>query len=404
MRLKNYPDRHLTYCTNIHPGESWVETSNQIKKHLPELKRRISPGNAFGVGLRLSARSASELLVSDQLEQFKNWLQAQDLYVFTLNGFPYGSFHREKVKDHVYKPDWQTEKRVHYTINLITILAKLLPDGMDGGISTSPLSYKYWPSVEGDEEAVMQKCMKNIADIAYEMHLTEKNTGKELHLDIEPEPDCILENTRETILFFTDFLFTNGSEYLYKKFGIPVKTAKLLLKRHIRICYDTCHFAVEFEEAEKYIKKILESGIKIGKTQISAALKINIGQSKTEYRQMKSRLSRFDEQTYLHQVVERNINGRVRQYRDLPEALQSIPENTNKEWRVHFHVPLFTVDYDRLESTCGTIPESIAYILKQSDCRHFEIETYTWEVLPAEIRTNLLDSIEREYKWVLDVI
>jgi len=404
MHFKNYPGCHLTYCTNIHPGESWSDVLVHLKKNLPELKRRISPGQPFGVGLRLSAVAAAELLASNHMNQFKNWLQTESLYVFTLNGFPYGSFHHKRVKDEVYKPDWQTKERVHYTLNLMTILAELLPEGIDGGISTSPLSYKYWPGVRKNEEIVLNNCMKHLASIAYEMAETEKKTGKELHLDIEPEPDCILENTHETISFFTGRLFTFGTEYLAKEFGLSEKTAKKLLQRHIRICYDTCHFAVEFEDSERMIKEILDAGIKIGKTQISAALKVNTGRTKTEQQRMISRLSCFDEPTYLHQVVERRPDGRIQQYRDLSQALELRNSDSNNEWRIHFHVPLFTDEFDGLLSTRDSISENVAYLLKYSDCRHFEIETYTWEVLPEGLKTNLLDSIESEIRWTLQLI
>ena len=135
---------HLTYCTNIHPGESWSDVKKSLNQYLLEVKANVSPDHPFGVGLRLSNQAALELLESDQLDQFKNWLQKNGLYVFTLNGFPYGSFHGSVVKDNVHKPDWTTDERVEYTKQLFQILSSLVPDYTDGGISTSPLSYKHW--------------------------------------------------------------------------------------------------------------------------------------------------------------------------------------------------------------------------------------------------------------------
>jgi len=404
MRLKNHPDCHLTYCTNIHPGENWTEVFEQLKKYLPELKRRISPQEPFGVGLRLSEKAASQLLDLN-MEEFRMWLQSEGFYVFTLNGFPYGNFHGNRVKDDVYQPDWQSKERVLYTRNLITILSDLLPAGIDGSISTSPLSYKYWPEIKENEKQVIDICIKHLVQIAFEMAVIEKKTGKVLHLDIEPEPDCILENTYETISFFSDHLFMSGAEYLGKKFGISTKDSKKILQKHIRICYDTCHFAVEFEDSVEFIKNILDAGIKIGKTQVSAALKVKTKTGISDQQQIILRLASFDEPTYLHQVVVEDTKGAIRQYRDLPQALQSVSSsNTKKEWRIHFHVPLYTGQFNELFSTRDTIPANVNYLLKHSDCRHFEIETYTWEVLPANERTNLLDSIEREFKWVMDII
>jgi len=51
MRLNEY---HLTYCTNIHPGETWTETFNNLKQYIPKIKAEVSSDAPFGIGLRLS--------------------------------------------------------------------------------------------------------------------------------------------------------------------------------------------------------------------------------------------------------------------------------------------------------------------------------------------------------------
>ena len=135
---------HLTYCTNIHPGNGWSEVYGNLQRYASPLKARLAPSGAFGIGLRLSGRESSELLQDDSLQQFQAFLQEHGLYVFTLNGFPYGPFHQQPVKAQVHAPDWRDEERVRYTLRLIEILAFLLPDQLDGSISTSPLSYKAW--------------------------------------------------------------------------------------------------------------------------------------------------------------------------------------------------------------------------------------------------------------------
>src|SRR5438552_7393485 len=135
---------HLAYCTNIHPANGWSEVYANLQRYAPVLKTRLAPSNPFGIGLRLSGLESSELLHDDSLQLFQDFLQEHKLYVFTLNGFPYGPFHQQPVKSYVHAPDWREEERVNYTLRLIKILTCLLPDGMDGGISTSPLSYKAW--------------------------------------------------------------------------------------------------------------------------------------------------------------------------------------------------------------------------------------------------------------------
>lgn len=403
MNLQSHPGCHLTYCSNIHSGEDWPDHFSQIKIHLPEIKRRVSPHAPFGVGLRLSAKAAKTLKMPDSLAAFKEWLSSEDLYLFTINGFPYGSFHGERVKDHVYAPDWTQKARLDYTLDLIEILAALLPDGVDGGISTSPLSYKYWDDNPPEEE-IRQNGTRHLAEAAHAMAEIENSHGKELHLDIEPEPDCLLENSSETIDFFKQTLFPDGSSYLERKFGYSQSHAEKILRRHIRVCYDTCHFALEYENPYEAIDSFLTAGIRIGKTQVSAALKVHLGSDPSHRKKMAEKLQKFDEPVYLHQVIEKRTDGTYKQFRDLPQAIENIDDMDSEEWRIHFHVPVFIDRFDEMNSTQDHILESIKPLIKKAGCRHFEVETYTWEVLPDHLKADITDSIERELKWTLKAI
>jgi hypothetical protein len=359
--------------------------------------------NPFGVGLRLSAAAAGELLEVAGIEELHQWLDAEGLYLFTINGFPYGSFHHSRVKDNVYAPDWGSKQRLSYTLDLVKILAELLPDGMDGGISTSPISYKYWNRDNKAEAELTGSACLHLAEVAWQMGLVKKQSGKELHLDIEPEPDCLIENSFETVRFFTEHLWPKGIEHLVEHKGSGRDEAEHLLKNHIRVCYDTCHFAVEFEEPADAVVRLSEAGIRIGKAQISAALKAVLGSSVEERQAFRGQLQEYVESTYLHQVVERRKDGSLRQYRDLPDALPHIADPDAEEWRIHFHVPIFTGQMGRLQSTRDHIVGGMRPLLEQSDCRHFEIETYTWEVLPDSLKVDIVDSIEREFRWFLEL-
>jgi hypothetical protein len=115
-------------------------------------------------------------------------------------------------------------------------------------------------------------------------------------------------------------------------------------------------------------------------------------------------LKKFDEPVYLHQVIELRSNGSYKQYRDLTAALRSIDHPLAKEWRIHFHVPVFADRFDQMESTQDHIIDGLQPLLMESGCRHFEIETYTWEVLPDHLKLEITDSIEREYRWTLDLL
>ena len=214
MQIKE--NLHLTYCTNIHPGQDWKSTFESIKKHVPGIKREVSNNQSFGLGLRLSNKASEELEIGDNMADFKKWLSENNLYVFTMNGFPYGNFHDERVKDMVHAPDWTTHERLVYTKRLFRQLSELLPDGLNGGISTSPITYKYWHKTEIDTQNVFEVGAKNMLEVAKQLFEIERTTGKYLHLDIEPEPDGLLENSDEVVSFYANYLLPLGFEYFKK--------------------------------------------------------------------------------------------------------------------------------------------------------------------------------------------
>jgi len=196
---------HLTYCTNIHAAEGWTAVSANLQRFAPALKQRLSSSDPFGIGLRLSARDARELLQENRLDEFRGFLDDRGLYVALINGFPHGSFHRTPVKADVYAPDWRDEERVRYTLDLIAILSRLLPEGLDGGISTAPLSYKTWVA-----NADPRSFTRNIVRIAEALARVREERGAVIHLDIEPEPDCVLETSDEFLHFFNRTLIPDG--------------------------------------------------------------------------------------------------------------------------------------------------------------------------------------------------
>ncbi|MEM9511006.1 MAG: metabolite traffic protein EboE, partial [Cyanobacteria bacterium P01_E01_bin.35] len=271
MKLATESNLHLTYCTNIHPGETWGEVASNLKQYIPQLKARLTPDAPFGIGLRLADVAARELLLGDNLVQLKNWLEEQDLYVFTLNGFPYGGFHHQVVKDQVYAPDWSKTERLDYTLRLIEILTVLLPSGLDGGISTLPISYKPWRHNSENKERVLKQSSLNLGIAIATLAAISQQTGQLIHIDLEPEPDGMLENTQEIIDFFQDWLLPVAGNWLTENKGITQSLAETWIREHIRVCYDTCHFALEYEEPQNIVQGFQDAGIKIGKIQLSSA-------------------------------------------------------------------------------------------------------------------------------------
>jgi hypothetical protein len=389
---------HLTYCTNIHPGDGWAAVNDNLRRFGPALKRRLSPASPFGLGLRLSARDARELLAGDRLDEFRAFLDREGLYVALVNGFPHGSFHRTAVKADVYAPDWRDDERVRYTIDLIEILGRVAPAGLDGGISTAPLSYKPWMPAPTPE--AWHTIVRNVVRVVESLVRLRQRTGTYIHLDIEPEPDCLIETSDEFIEFFEQRLLEDGAALLAGSLGIDVAASGDHLRDHVRICIDCCHFAVEYEDPEAAVARLQQSGIQVGRVQLSSALTVTFPDEGAGSAALVERLRRFADSTYLHQVIERR-GADLRHVADLGEALDGPAPVAGTEWRIHFHVPLFTAEYDGLGSTQGYVRTILEMAGRTRFARHYEIETYTWDVLPAGLKIDLLDSIGREYEWVM---
>ena len=391
---------HLSYCTNIHQGDDWISHFEALKENFPLIKSNVSPHNAMGIGLRLSNRASLELSETEKLAEFKDWLKKEQAYVFTMNGFPYGEFHHGIVKDKVHRPDWTAPERYEYTKRIFSLLATLLPDNMEGGISTSPLSYRHWYKDETALKEATIHSTEHILKVVEHLVKLHKSTGKILHLDIEPEPDGLLETGREFIDWYENYLLPIGKDYLGKQLNYTPAEAEEVIKRHVQLCYDVCHFALGYENHSTVVQELHKKGIQVGKIQISAALKATIPAEETLRNAVMDEFKMYNESTYLHQVIARKTDGEIIRYRDLPEAFADAHHPQVEEWRAHFHVPIFAEDFGRLESTQSDIVEVLKLQQSVNFTQHLEVETYTWEVLPNPLKLPLRESIERELLWV----
>jgi hypothetical protein len=272
---------------------------------------------------------------------------------------------------------------------------------MEGGISTSPLTYRHWFATDLEKKEAFEKATAQLINVVEELVKLQQETGKFLHLDIEPEPDGLLENSEELIWYFKEWLLPVGKVSLAKQLGITEKAAEKLIKDHLQVCYDVCHFAIGYEKPKEAFKKLKQAGIGIGKIQLSAALKLRIPESPYERFSLGKRLAEFADTTYLHQVVGSTKSGGLNSYPDLPQALAQLGETQDLEWRVHFHVPIFLENYGTFQSTQEDIVEVLKLVhADPSITKHLEVETYTWEVLPEDTHLTLGEAISRELAWV----
>lgn len=376
---------HLAYCTNVHRGESWAQTFEMLERHTLVVRERIAAGQPYAIGLRLGQNAAAELSQPATLAAFREWLDQHDCYVFTINGFPYGSFHGTRVKEQVYAPDWSTPERVAYTKQLFDLIAALVPAGVAGSVSTVPGSFKVWTTDDTDRRAAI---FANMTEIGRYIAKKSESTGRDLHLGLEPEPCCYFETTPETIDFF------NG----WRASDPAVESEGLL--RHVGVNYDCCHLGVEFESAAQSLDALTAAGIRLSKIHLSSALRVTPDEAGRQA------VAAFVEPTYLHQVVVGNAKtGEVRRrYVDLPDALadteSTLPDD---EWRVHFHLPLHASPGAPFSDTRDHLLDTLDWMKAHPDaCQHAEMETYTWEVLPADLRIGIEDQLVREYEWTLD--
>ncbi len=396
MRLGGAPDLgHLTYCTNIHAADHWPDVLAGLRRHLPEIKRAFAPDRPMGVGLRLSASAADALGDPSAFAELRALLDDGGYYVFTINGFPYGAFHGEKVKEGAYRPDWSDPARLAYTDTLADLLAELLPDGIDGSVSTVPGTFKPWLDRSG---AIVEAIADNLISHAAHLVRLREATGKSIALALEPEPYCLLETIAETVSFFERHLFGAAAEArLADLAGLSRGSAAAALRRHLGVCYDVCHAAVEFEDVRESIAALRGAGIAIAKLQLSSALRIpRVGAT------TRDQLQPFDEPVYLHQVVERR-DGALRRYVDLPDALDRAREADGAEWRIHFHVPVFLDEMEDFGTTQQFLREVLALHRETPISEQLEVETYTWDVLPERYRDlGVSAAIARELAWVKD--
>jgi sugar phosphate isomerase/epimerase len=397
MNLGGARSAQLTYCTNIHPGESWMEVRRNLEAHVLRVKALVAPDRGFGIGLRLSAEAARSLADPATLDELRSFLAAHDLYVFTINGFPYGPFHGTRVKEGVYRPDWLEEERLHYSDALARVLSVLLPPGLEGSVSTVPGCFKPRAAADpGSLTAMADRLVRHVSTLVS----LERETGKRIALALEPEPFCVLETVAEAVAFFEAHLFDRTAvARLAARSGLGSSAAEAALRRHLGVCLDACHAAVEFEDPKAAEGALRNAGITIPKVQVSAGLRVLPPSAEN-----RAALLPFAEDVYLHQVVARR-GEELRRYADLSPALADPAATSDDEWRIHFHVPLFREELGPFHNTQAFLRELLALQAREGITSHLEVETYTWHVLPPEYRgADVAEDVAREMRWTLDAL
>lgn len=377
MPLSTLP---LSYCTNVHPGLTVAEVESGLDRYAAPIAREF--GKPMSAGLWLAEPVVRELLsTGDSARRFADRLTRRGLTCHTLNAFPYGNFHDRQVKQKVYLPDWADPRRLTYTAQCAQVLTSLLPDGVEGSISTLPLGFKGFahpPHFQDMAASQLIECARGLDRLRVE-------TGRTIRLAIEPEPFCVLETTDEAIAFF---------QRLWRL--AETQQATDVVREHLGLCFDVCHQAVEFEDVAASICKLDEAGVRINKVHISCALQLD---NPATNRAGREALMQYVEPRYLHQTIGRTPDGELARAVDLTERLISDPPAefaATTQWRVHFHVPVDAEHLGPLSTTRPALRDALGVVAKLSYAPHLEVETYTWEVLPATRPADLVRGLSRE--------
>ena len=385
---------HLTYSTLVHPSDNWEQLWDSVQRYLPKVKARVSPDRPFGVCIRLAAPTAAELATNKaERDKLKAFLRDEDLYVYTANAFVYGVFKNTRIKEQVYEPDWRTAERRTYTMQVADIMADICPAAVTPSIQTAPLGFK--PRVTGPD--VVDAFTENVLQVCAHLVKLEQTTGTLLTLGLEPEPRCHLETTDETVAYFQQHLYTgSAAARLARLAGIPMDTAIAALRRHLGVVFDIGHQAVGFEDIPKSLQTLVDAGIPIVKLQEAASMYIGeVTDEKIEA------LKHFAKTVYLSQTVECR-GDHLEHFMNLEDAFAGWErDKTPRQWRSHFHVPVFLKDLGPMQSTQFALEQALAVHKQTPLSRHLEIETYTWDVLPDHLKTgDIVEYVCREIDWV----
>ncbi len=386
-------ERILGYCTNVHAGATLIEMIGNLAACSTSVRARYCPDRELPIGMWFMADVLQSIHQNRQGMDLIEFLWDHQLAPFTINGFPFGCFHDPVVKHQVYHPNWLDDRRVEYSKNLPRPLRGVEMPGGELSISTLPIGWKHDIATSIVSVAVgnLWECVRSLARLSVDDVAV-------IHLDLEPEPGCFLETSSDVVSFFEQFVFELHAGDAFIEDSTPI------FRKHLRICHDICHAAVMFEDQREMLKRYDDAGIKIGKVQVSNAIRVDFDAlSPPEKLEALAQLKSFEEDRYPHQTCIRdNATGAITFHEDLPLATAAAEQAGEPvgEWRVHFHVPVYLESFGLLGTTRDYIDDLLDLMPAHPEIHHFEVETYAWDVLPDELkRESLAEGIADELIW-----
>jgi len=387
----------IPYCTNVHAGASLEENLAALETHAVAVRERLGEGGLLPIGWWLSAAAIVDLSKQPpgKFDRLRDWFISHGLLPVTINAFPLGNFHGPRVKHDAYKPDWAQPSRLALTKVITTLMAALSSPGADRSVSTLPIG---WPSAKDEE--VVRTSVGHLLDLVEHLRKLRDTTKVRIHVDLEPEPGCIIQRSDDLVRFFNDHLLPEADRR-----GVPREA----VLEHLGVCHDVCHAAVMFESQADAIGAYRDAGISIGKLQLSSAIALEFDAMAIRERDdTLTLLEAFAEGRYLHQTMVRSAEGlrsaegELKFFEDLPEAIAAgRSKGAHGSWRIHFHVPIHKATVGE-SGVFGTTQKQIVEAMSLIDQKSttIEVETYAWNVLPEALRPDdLASGIADELRW-----
>lgn len=404
----DHPGRRvaLGYCLNVLAGEELAAIERSLEQTCAAVRERVAPDGVLGIGLYLPAKVAFALAedgAAKRRQQLARRIRSLGLAAFTANAFPFGGFHRAGLKQHVFEPTWDERERALFTAAVAVVANDLAPDDAKH-VSISTHSGLHRSQLPTDAAAARERvlaCGRGMGLALGALDLLSQRTGRDTVLSIEPEPRSLMGDTRDLEQHW-DTLAEGALLELSER---GVGDAAQVVARHLGVCLDTCHAAVEFEDTADVLERIAPR--RLGKVQLASALRLPAPSQDTTGRE---RLLALDEPVYLHQVTGRAPDGSLLRAGDLDELKERPPDwDACDEWRCHFHVPVDAPqplpEAGGLSTTANDSADLVGALLDAperwgTDDLHLEVETYTFDVLPPAWREGgLAAGLARELEW-----
>ncbi|MER7245096.1 metabolite traffic protein EboE [Kribbella sp. NPDC000426] len=358
---------HLAYCATVHPAGELDELIAGLDDCAGPVRSALGVP-VLGVGLWFPHRLADRLANSpSSLSKLRRSLHRNRLEVVTLNGTPHAHFAEKVVGSKLYCPDWTDPERLRYTLDLVDVLAELLPaDASYGSVSTVPLAWRV-PWSKARNRAARE------AFDRVEQHLarTENRTGRTIRLAVETEPGCVLEMVGQAAAWLDRYSSPYGGT---SRIGLGL---------------DACHLAVQFEEPADVFQMLWRAGVDVVKGQLSVAPTL-VDPSDAAARYV---LTQLGTPKYLRQVREWGGPG-------VDDVAQAYELSGHAAWRMHTHLPAHSAPPDGLSVTTGVLDDCLTRLVGGGHplTHHLESEVYMW----PRGRQSLVKRITKELTWLRD--